>query len=351
MPVTSEPSMPAQGPEGNKRKLIFGSLIAVTVLIGGYFMFFKESCRLESPPDLYVCGSPFSKFLRSFQKPIQIDPKTKNGMCTREAKMCPDGSYVGRSGPQCEFAACSGKIDTSGWQTYRNKEYGFELTFTNAWKGYRAVERADNYNPAIHYIDLQVPATDKTSKTGIGWARPMGIAVYPINIWNSLNQELIKEGREPGTELQRNGTYVFSAFYWQDPPSDLGNIDFEFAKILSTFRFTELNIGTISISVSDLIRSPVDFLDRKIKVSGLLINTKESYFPNPEFAISDQIGSQTNFTVTPWLPLEVPPPVPGSTQQPVTMQSYINKIVTLVGIVKEVNNSFFLQVLSGEHSK
>ncbi len=26
--------------------------------------------------------------------------------CTMEAKMCPDGSYVGRSGPKCEFAAC-----------------------------------------------------------------------------------------------------------------------------------------------------------------------------------------------------------------------------------------------------
>ncbi len=26
--------------------------------------------------------------------------------CTMEAKVCPDGSYVGRSGPKCEFAAC-----------------------------------------------------------------------------------------------------------------------------------------------------------------------------------------------------------------------------------------------------
>ncbi len=26
--------------------------------------------------------------------------------CTMEAKQCPDGSYVGRSGPKCEFAAC-----------------------------------------------------------------------------------------------------------------------------------------------------------------------------------------------------------------------------------------------------
>lgn len=27
-------------------------------------------------------------------------------MCTMEAKLCPDGSYVGRSGPNCEFAPC-----------------------------------------------------------------------------------------------------------------------------------------------------------------------------------------------------------------------------------------------------
>ncbi len=29
-------------------------------------------------------------------------------MCTMEAKQCPDGSYVGRTGPNCEFAPCPG---------------------------------------------------------------------------------------------------------------------------------------------------------------------------------------------------------------------------------------------------
>ena len=29
--------------------------------------------------------------------------------CTMEAKMCPDGSFVGRSGPKCEFAKCPGE--------------------------------------------------------------------------------------------------------------------------------------------------------------------------------------------------------------------------------------------------
>lgn len=40
--------------------------------------------------------------------------------CTMEAKQCPDGSYVGRTGPKCEFSACpnptpiSDKDDVSG---------------------------------------------------------------------------------------------------------------------------------------------------------------------------------------------------------------------------------------------
>lgn len=29
--------------------------------------------------------------------------------CTMEAKLCPDGSYVGRTGPNCEFAVCPGQ--------------------------------------------------------------------------------------------------------------------------------------------------------------------------------------------------------------------------------------------------
>lgn len=35
--------------------------------------------------------------------------------CTMEAKLCPDGSYVGRTGPNCAFAPCpSGAATTKG---------------------------------------------------------------------------------------------------------------------------------------------------------------------------------------------------------------------------------------------
>lgn len=36
----------------------------------------------------------------------QEDPQDEPAFCTMEARQCPDGSYVGRVGPRCEFAPC-----------------------------------------------------------------------------------------------------------------------------------------------------------------------------------------------------------------------------------------------------
>jgi hypothetical protein len=37
---------------------------------------------------------------------VVTDTMTSPVACTMDAKMCPDGSYVGRTGPNCEFASC-----------------------------------------------------------------------------------------------------------------------------------------------------------------------------------------------------------------------------------------------------
>lgn len=47
------------------------------------------------------------KFTDSFTVTPTAEPTHSLGRyCTQEAKQCPDGSYVSRTGPNCEFAAC-----------------------------------------------------------------------------------------------------------------------------------------------------------------------------------------------------------------------------------------------------
>ncbi|WAS95406.1 hypothetical protein [Nannocystis punicea] len=40
--------------------------------------------------------------------PPPADNPDGQKVCTMEAKLCPDGSAVGRTGPNCEFAPCPG---------------------------------------------------------------------------------------------------------------------------------------------------------------------------------------------------------------------------------------------------
>ncbi len=40
------------------------------------------------------------------QAKVNPNPTPEPIACTQEAKLCPDGSYVGRTGPKCEFAVC-----------------------------------------------------------------------------------------------------------------------------------------------------------------------------------------------------------------------------------------------------
>lgn len=46
-------------------------------------------------------------------RPQPITPMPEPVACTMEAKQCPDGSYVGRQGPNCEFAACPASTSTT----------------------------------------------------------------------------------------------------------------------------------------------------------------------------------------------------------------------------------------------
>lgn len=56
-------------------------------------------------------------------------PFTPPVACTMEARICPDGSSVGRTGPNCEFAACPGVTPIEGWNTYRDGTRGISFQY------------------------------------------------------------------------------------------------------------------------------------------------------------------------------------------------------------------------------
>lgn len=65
------------------------------------------------------------------RKTIKTQPQNPNQKaCTMEAKICPDGSGVGRTGPNCEFAECPKVSDeTANWKTYTDTKYGFSFMY------------------------------------------------------------------------------------------------------------------------------------------------------------------------------------------------------------------------------
>lgn len=56
-----------------------------------------------------VYNAPLKKYLSGTESGYD-NPRA----CTTEAKICPDGSSVGRTGPDCEFAACPNGTTSSG---------------------------------------------------------------------------------------------------------------------------------------------------------------------------------------------------------------------------------------------
>lgn len=99
------------------------ALIIASVGITAFLVSQKSSAPISPPGELPTPTPAPSSTPTSVptSKPTII-PSQPPKACTMEAKQCPDGSYVGRVGPNCEFAKCpvepigkqcSGPNDTS----------------------------------------------------------------------------------------------------------------------------------------------------------------------------------------------------------------------------------------------
>jgi len=72
-----------------------------------------------------LAGIGIFLYRQEVDKKVIEMPAPSQGACTQEAKICPDGSAVGRTGPNCEFLACpdgGAKTDQPVSENYSCKE-------------------------------------------------------------------------------------------------------------------------------------------------------------------------------------------------------------------------------------
>ena len=146
-PTTPEVKTPAtlsaESSPGNSSNKIKYVLIAVLVLflltiIGGAY--YLGMARQQS----------------IFQKPNNVitpTAKPSSKVCTQEAKQCPDGSYVSKTGPECEFSPCPTLAitkESAATLKYSSTKAGISFYYPKLW----SVKEEFNA-PNSNFIDIK----------------------------------------------------------------------------------------------------------------------------------------------------------------------------------------------------
>lgn len=121
-------------------KTYITALVLVLVVLGGVSFFFNNK-KLEAPSHMGTMHNDDNADSISAVEPTNPNPTTvTTGVaCTMDAKMCPDGSYVGRTGPKCEFSACPASATDSKASvkefTVKGQNFSFAPSMITVKKG------------------------------------------------------------------------------------------------------------------------------------------------------------------------------------------------------------------------
>lgn len=160
---------------------------------------------------------------------VKSNSKLPLKACTMEAKLCPDGSSVGRTGSNCDFAPCPTPADpTANWKTYKDTTLGYSIMYPADW--------TLNSNPNV----AQTNVINKGRSVSVTWsqhAADQGNAGGCASVCNfsakdgAYNWVLLKQL----PQTTDNSGFIIRASTIQDSPSNRAIID----QILSTFKFLD----------------------------------------------------------------------------------------------------------------
>lgn len=138
---------------------------------------------------LIVIGSliVFVLFSKQFFSPKNTNNDGGQIACDMDAKLCPDGSYVGRSGPNCEFAACSTteEVSTSTPVVEAYKYYQLSLQAFGSLSNYNFVHIAEWSKPMLNMFHTTFSCPTLTEDFHIyseQIQKTMGDKVYCVSV-------------------------------------------------------------------------------------------------------------------------------------------------------------------------
>ena len=118
---------------------------------------------------------------------------------------------------------------STDWKTYTNTQYGFEINFTDGWKGYKVI----NDNKSIEFSFTYMAEDNKE----VAWT---ALTISTMSLSDYQKMEDLNEPR-PFNLGSKDGRLTFIAILPQDgpPPSFSKNFynNLDYNQILSTFKF------------------------------------------------------------------------------------------------------------------
>jgi hypothetical protein len=133
--------------------------------------------------------------------------------------------------------AATNSTATADWKTYTNSTYGFQLTFTDPWEGYKVTESKSDSN-LTDAITFSMPYNNGANSFFV-----FSIIVLTPNQWSKVqNDRKINDGGDldAGIYLTKNSQYVFNSAAMNGiPPTGINLTYTDIQNVLSTFKFTQ----------------------------------------------------------------------------------------------------------------
>lgn len=143
-------------------EIAIGIILLIAIVIGGIFWVQSKESIISDQP-----------LIVENQKPVE----EKGAICTQDAKLCDDGSYVSRTGPKCEFAPCpSSQSVKDGYKLIeiKNPSVQFSFNVPEKWltetrrSGEKQLTSSEMRDFLTKYIDMPSSEINKLNDREIG---------------------------------------------------------------------------------------------------------------------------------------------------------------------------------------